>query len=257
MGQTKTIHWFYSIMGLSFRLEHLPIYIINFIKFLIPVIWIKFQEIVIWAFPTILILSICRFKKLTNTEKLFILATLLVSAKVFFALTLQSYGVYFSPFAIISLFILLPDKIRKIFFILLLIWTFIIAGLNSIFLCEKKNNFNKVIEYVKTNTKKMDIVVVYPECLRINVLSNRRSDDKFYSLIPLYVETFGEEIIINRLNITKPEYIVINNYNTSAYYFKEFGTDYAQNILKEIEKNYTLQIVINDEYDFKIYRLNK
>ena len=27
MGQTKTLHWFYSVMGLSFRPEHLPIYI--------------------------------------------------------------------------------------------------------------------------------------------------------------------------------------------------------------------------------------
>ena len=102
----------------------------------------------------------------------------------------------------------------------------------------------------------MDTVVVYPECLRINVLGNRRSDDKFYSLIPLYVETFGEEIIINRLNITKPEYIIINNYDTSAYYFKEFGIDYAQNVLKEIKKNYlikSISLIINPILNFSIH----
>ena len=122
-------------------------------------------------------------------------------------------------------------------------------------LWQKNNEFNKVIEYIKNNTKEKDSVVVYPECLKINVLTERKSDNKFYSLIPLYVETFGEETIIKRLNITKPEYIVINDYDTSAYYFKEFGIDYAQNIKKEIENNYKLETIINDGYEFKFYKL--
>lgn len=255
MSQAKTLHWFYSVMGLSFRSDHIPIYIINFIKFLIPIIWVRFQEIIIWAFPTILLLGIFRFKKLDTKERFFILVTLLISVKVFFALTLQSYGVYFIPFAITSLFILLPDKTKKIFFIFILIWTLIIAGLNAKALWGKNNDFNKVIEYIKTNTQENDRVVVYPECLKINVLSGRKSDNKFYSLIPLYVETFDEKIIIKRLNITKPEYIVINNYDTSSYYFKEFGVDYAQKIQEEIKKNYKLETSIKDKYDFKIYKL--
>ena len=35
MSQTKTLHWFYSIMGLEFRIELIPIYIINVIKFIL------------------------------------------------------------------------------------------------------------------------------------------------------------------------------------------------------------------------------
>lgn len=255
MSQTKTLHWFYSIMGLEFRLELIPIYIINIIKFTIPVIWVRFQEIIVWIFPMILLLGTCNFKKLNNKEKFFILATLLISTKVFLALTLQAYGVYFTPFALIALFILLPDRIKKIFIILLLIWTFIIAGLNSKTLLQKNNDFNKIIDYIKINTQEKDRVIIYPECLKINVLTNRKSDNKFYSLIPLYVETFGENTIIKRLNITKPEYIIINNYDTSAYYFKEFGVDYAQRIQAEIENNYTLVTTVKDTYDFKIYKL--
>ena len=74
MSQTKTLHWFYSIMGLEFRIELIPIYIINVIKFILPVFWIKFQEIIIWTMPTILILGFFRYKKLNSLEKFFILA---------------------------------------------------------------------------------------------------------------------------------------------------------------------------------------
>ena len=81
-------------------------------------------------------------------------------------------------------------------------------------------------------------------------------DNKFYSLIPLYVETLGEELIIKRFELTQPKYIIINNYDTSAYYFREFGRDYAQDVFKWIEKNYTLKATINDTWIFKVYELN-
>ena len=71
---------------------------------------------------------------------------------------------------------------------------------------------------------------------------------------PLYVETFGEDLVIKRLEIVKPEYIIINNYDTSSYYFKEFGIDYGQEILKWIEKNYKLETIIEDKWMFKIYK---
>lgn len=254
MSQAKTLYWFYSVMGLTFRLELIPIYFTNIIKFLIPIYWIQYQEILIWALPVILFLGAFKFKNLSPTEKFIILATLLISFKVFFALTLQSYGVYFLPFAIISLFILIPNKLRKYFTALLIIWSFVIGSFNINTLLNKKTEINKLTQYIQQNTKPSDRVVVYPESLNVNIKSNRKSDNKFYSLIPLYVETFGENLIIKRLEQTKPEYIVINNYNTSAYYFQNFGIDYAQNIFKWIEKNYQLETTITDKWVFKIYK---
>ncbi len=254
ISSSKTLYWFYSVMGLTFRLDLLPVYISGFLKFLVPVYWFKYQEVLIWIFPTILLTLIFRFRLLKEQEKFFIIASLLISIKVFFALTLQSYGVYFLPFALISMFILTPAKFRKILFILLIIWSLIIAGLNIKNFSTKKTELNKVVKYIKANTKLTDTVVVYPECLALNVLSHRKSDNKFYSLIPLYVETFGEKLIIERLNFTKPKYIIINDYDTSAYYFQEFGTDYAQNIFKWIEKNYIQETEIEDNWKFKVYR---
>ena len=95
---------------------------------------------------------------------------------------------------------------------------------------------------------------MYPEGLVVNVLTGRKSDDKFYSLIPLYVETFGEDIIIKRLELTKPECIVISNYDTSLYYYKEFGRDYGVKIKDYIKRNYRLDAVFSDGLSFEVYR---
>lgn len=256
MSHSKTLYWFYSAMGLTFRIELFPIYFINIIKFLCPVYWIQYQEVILWALPIILLVSCIRFKTFNNSEKFFIAATLLVSVKVFFALTIQSYGVYFLPFVLISLFIITPLKYRKFLFILLTIWSLIIGNFNIQSLTHKKMELNEITKYIQENTLPSDRIVAYPECLALDVLSKRKSDDKFYSLIPLYVETFGEEIIIKRLKIIKPEYIIINDYDTSAYYFREFGVDYAQGIFAYIKNNYHLENTIKDKWNFKIYKLN-
>lgn len=256
MSSSKTLYWFYSVMGLTFRLELIPIYLVNIAKFLCPIYWIQYQEVIIWALPVILLLGIIRFKALKSNEIFFVISTLLISAKVFLALTLQSYGVYFLPFVLISLFILVPEKFRKILFGLMIIWSLIIGAFNINSLVHKNMKLDNVVKYIEEKTSETDKVVVYPECLAINVLTNRKSDNKFYSLTPLYVETLGEDLIIKRLEKVKPEYIIINNYDTSAYYFREFGVDYAQDILKWIEKNYKLQTTINDRWNFRIYRLN-
>ena len=109
---------------------------------------------------------------------------------------------------------------------------------------------------IKTNTTKDDKVVIYPEFLSINILSNRMSDNKFYSLIPLYVEIFGEDLIIKRLEFTKPKYIIITNSDMSAYGFKYFGINYAQKVQKWIENNYSLKETLQNGLEFKIYELN-
>ena len=174
--------------------------------------------------------------------------------KVFFALNLQSYGVYFLPFALISAGILLNNNYRKIFAILLIVWSLIIGFYNSKTLFLKNytiksstgiiktksalgQDLDYVIDYIKTIPPD-STVVVYPECLGVNFLANRKSDNKFYSLIPLYVETFGEDLIIKRLEKFPPDYIVISDYDTSAYGYKQFGKNYGINIYNYILKHY-------------------
>lgn len=290
MSATKTLYWFYSVMGLVFRIELIPIYIENLIKFTIPTAavhylkhWIIYPflllysyfiftpEILIYAFPLILVIFLIRLSNLSRNEKIFVAATLLISLKIFFALTLLSYGIYFTPFAIISLLILLPKRIRKSVLSILVIFAISFGLKNIQDLSSKKikistdlgtfyetpykgNSIKTLIEYVIAKTNPKDKILVYPECLAVNFLANRKTDDKFYSLIPLYVETFGEDTIIKRLEITQPEYIIINNYDTSIYYFSYFGTDYAQKIFDYILKHYDKQTNIGNGLIFTVYK---
>lgn len=122
-----------------------------------------------------------------------------------------------------------------------MIWS-LIAGYNNGYMLANKDmsQLDNVVTFVNKYTKISDKVLVFPEGLKVNVLTGRKSDDKFYSLIPLYVETFGDDVITKRLEITKPEYIVITDYDTSAYYFRKFGYDYAQSSTKYIQANYSL-----------------
>ena len=290
MSSTKTLYWFYSVMGLIYRWELIPIYIINFVKVLVPLLFIYYfrswwiivlttiyfyfavnAEILVYAFPLILIMLIVRRKQLTERRVFFAIAALLISIKIFFAETLLSYGVFFVPFAIISIFILIPPKFKKSLFIILLICSFVFGlknaeslGVKNVKIQTEKgvfytnsaygNSINDLIKYLQNNTASSDRVVVYPEGLIVNFLANRDSDNKFYSLIPLYVETFGEELIAKRFDYVKPKYIVISNYNTSNYYYSSFGQDYAGNLYKYIVNNYTYEKGIGENLRFSIYK---
>ena len=287
MSSTKTLYWFYSVMGLTFRWELVPIYVMNFLKVFIPLLFMYYlrswwlillttiyfyfivtPELFIYAFPLILILLTRRFSTISNEKLFFILASLLISMKIFFAETFMSYGVFFIPFALISLFILIPPRFKKPLFIILLICALNFGIKNTVSLTHKnikikteqgiiytyENSVKETVEYIKNNTKNTDRIIVYPECLAVNFMTGRKSDNKFYSLIPLYVETFGENIIIKRLELVKPEYIIISNYNTSNYYYSFFGQDYAGEIYNYILKNYTLQKEFGKKVMFLVYR---
>ena len=293
MSAAKTLYWFYSVTGLVFRPELIPIYLINLAKisipaalmyfvksyYIIPVLlvycwFISTPELFIYIFPLLFIFFIIRFKQLENQEKFFIFASFLISIKIFFAAALQSYGIYFLPFAMISLFILTPLKIRKPIMIVLLLCT-ISFGIKNIQTLKSKNvklktdmgtvyttpyignSLKELTVYVQKNTNKNDKVLVYPECLAVNFLTNRASDNKFYSLIPLYIETFGEDLIIKRFEITEPEYIITSNYDTSSYYYSLFGIDYAGKIYSYILKNYKQETQIGEGLIFTVHHLSR
>jgi hypothetical protein len=271
MSKTKTLYWFYSLSGLTFRLELIPIYLVNFLKFVFPINWLRYQEVVIWAFPFVSIMFLYRVAKhsLYRREVFFVLAALLISIKVYFSLAIQSYGVFFMPFALISIGIVIPRKIRKYYALLLIIWAIIIGSFNIKSLLNKNYEIKTPVGVIKTTNfygKSLDELVVflqtidknskvfvYPEALSTNVLSGRLGDGKFYSLIPLYVETFGEDVIVKRLSIKRPEYIVISDYDTSSYYYSTFGKDYSTKVLEWVKSNYKLTKIISGGLQFDVY----
>jgi len=113
---------------------------------------------------------------------------------------------------------------------------------------------DKLIKYIQSNTKKTDTIVIFPEGLLINFLTDRKSDNYYNSLIPLYVETFGEDDIIEHFKKTKPEYIIFNSWNNEEYYFKYICNDYALSFCDFVAKNYTKEKLIDEGFRYLIFK---
>lgn len=226
-----------------------------------------------------LILAILDFKNLKENLPLQILvfSTILFSMKVFWGVIIANYGVYFVSILLVTFISLIADKFKnkKINYnaigVYILLITFSLGIQNLNILKDKQyeiiTNKGKIysenglsyasidlINYIKQNTKKTDTVVILPEGALINFLTGRKSDDFYTSLIPLYVEVFGEDKIIEHFKQTKPEYIVFNNWNTQDYYFKYICEDYALAFCSYVNENYKQAKVIDKGLRYLIYK---
>ena len=132
------------------------------------------------------------------------------------------------------LFTVINKKYEKIFGIVLIIlsMSYLISSLQTRYYLNTKistpkgqiytyeNNAKATQQLItKINQSKIDKILIYPEGLIINYLSGTKSDDYYNQITPATIETFGEQTIIDRIEETKPEYIVLNNLK-----LKEFGT---------------------------------
>lgn len=227
---------------------------------------------------SIVVLAIWDFKKSKNNLALQILvfSALLFSLKVFWSLAIVTYGIFFVSYLLIAILALVMDKFadkninqNAIGIYLIILSLFLALGNTKI----KKNYLIKtergriyttgyfykssveLIDYINKNTKKADSIVILPEGAMINFLTQRPTDNYFTSLIPLYVETFGEEKIINHFKESKPEYIIFNNWDSSRdYYFKTICNDYALSFCSFVAKNYTQEKVIDNGFRYLIFK---
>jgi len=246
---------------------------------------------VTFSFLPILILvsAVFNFKNLIKNKALtiLVLSGLTISLKSFWGLATLNYGLFFVSFLIVAFLALIFDiwdkKNSKIihlfpnspFHQIVGVYILIIAmilGCQELAKLKFKqykietsrgeiytNEYlygatNELIKYIDKNTKKTDTVVIFPEGMVINFLTNRKTDDLYNSLIPLYVETFGEEKIIQHFKETKPEYIIFNNWNTGDYYFKYIGSDYAVAFCNFVATNYVQEKVIDSGFRYLIFK---
>lgn len=243
------IFWFTSTLELKTQIAFLPLFGILF--------------------------AICLYKKFDFKLTILYISIFTISLKVIWALFLESYGTYYAPLLIIAilslLFKFMPQKFEKyigiyILFFSLIYFSFDCFSLNlsktiidtqkgkittNIYQAESTNN---LIEYINQNTNKNDKIVIFPEGMIINFLTDRKSDDFYNSLIPLYVETFGEEKIVEHFRAEKPDYIVVNNLNTKDYYYEYICQDYALEFCEFIKNNYKLQTVLDNNFRYIIFK---
>lgn len=306
MAHTHTLSYFYQHTGVFFHKKTLPFLTQKFFISAIPLfllffatkaknkiasvilaliaVWLTFHntDIGVFAFLPLLISIwfVLNIKKIYGNTKLMILtlSSILLCAKIYWALLVMSYGTYLVSLPLITISALILDKFkdRKINPLIIPSYLILIAiSLCFIFAHDlgKKSQYistlrgklyiekslipsaDKLIKYIQTNTKKTDTVMIFPEGQLINFLTERKSDDVYGSLIPLYVETFGEDKIIEHFKKTKPEYIIFNNWNYHEYYYKYICNDYAQTFCAFVAQNYTQEKVIDEGFRYLIFKL--
>lgn len=221
------------------------------------------------------VLTIFSIKKLITMPSVLILVTsaLAISLKTFWALTYLSYGNYYLPIILIAFFAFLFLHMKKdyqksagIFLITMALCVFINnlkslpvskieTRFGSIYTNEKTGkSTDELIKYINENTKETDHIVIFPEGLIVNFLTNRQSEDYYNSMLPMYVEVFTEEKIIEHFQKSMPEYIILNNQSMKDYYYEYICTDYAQSFCSFVNENYTQKAQINGAINYLIYK---
>ena len=201
-----------------------------------------------------------------------ILSAIASSAKSFLVLNVNHMGVFLLPVCFLAFIAILNINYQKyISFILtagILIFAcsdfsslqqkdyFMITQKGEIYTYKKEGVLiNNITDYIFKNTKPEDRVVVMPEGCIINFITDRKGDNIYYNLSPLfYYDVFGEKNIIENFKKNLPEYFVILPIDNREYGFSFFGIDYAADFYKVITENYNLVFSKNDT---KIYKLSE
>jgi hypothetical protein len=227
------------------------------------------------------------YRNITLNDKLYFLilsAALIASSKSYFSLNTHLYGTFMFPLVILVNVFFVSEYLSKLieinnpykwrnawalyFLFISLAYSAIYFGVaravyihpiksekGSIYTtAETGRSVNELIDYVKTSVPEGKGFLVMPEGVMLNFLTGRDSDNKYYSLLPLNIESFGESNIINDLKKNPPDYIFINNRNTSDYGFKHICNDYAFNLCSYIVQNYQFEKMIGSDLKIKIYK---
>lgn len=233
---------------------------------------------VIIAVVTILYLKFSKIIELKDKIFLFLVITALIaSSKAIFYVDIDSYGAFLILLPVVVNFIFILDYLPKLVkfidkkalqytFIVMIISTAaifltrelkiikiltypIITERGTIYSIKQRGIvFHNTLSFINNEIPKKSTLLVVPEGLLINFLSERSTYNKFYCLIPNHIETFGEDNIVRVLKNNLPDYIITDNVDSSWYGYKYFGIDYGFKINSLITKNYTFIKEFKSEY---------
>ncbi len=220
----------------------------------------------------IILLFIKRNEIIKNKPLFILILSAIVSCfKSFFVLNVNHMGIFLFPLCFLAFLAILNIKYQKFIpFILtacILIFSagdfysleqkdyFLITPKGDIYTYKKDGDLiNQAAGYIFENTKDTDRVVIMPEGSIINFITDRKGDNMYYNLSPLfYYDVFGEKRIIEHFSKNLPEYFVILPIDNREYGFSFFGKDYAQNFYEMILQNYNL---VFNKNGVKIFKIN-
>lgn len=122
----------------------------------------------------------------------------------------------------------------------------------TIFVKASTRSMDNLIKFIRNNTPEDAMIVSAPEGAMINFLSKRKTHDKYYYLIPVNVQLFGEDNIVADFEKNPPDYFLLNSL---PYYCFNTGNicQYANKLCKFIDKNYKLKASANSGIEFFLY----
>ena len=102
------------------------------------------------------------------------------------------------------------------------------------------NAMKYMINWINTNTKPTDTVLILPEGAFANFITGRPTKTLYYHLIPNHLSALGEENVVNGLKKDSPKYIIIEH---TREYYHTYGKydicyDWGYNVCKFISENY-------------------
>ncbi|MCR5260344.1 MAG: hypothetical protein K6C94_00720 [Candidatus Gastranaerophilales bacterium] len=222
----------------------------------------------------------------TYKEKFYLITTLsafLMSYRIWAAVFISSIGNWIAILYWLALVYLLleimPELLPKLkesvytkfVAIVLLLYTFsfttlyytnaanmkipVISSKGTLYGGNYTKTINQTIKYISDNVSKDKTVLVADEGLVFNYLTDRKTNLKYYALIPHIIDTLGEAKVIEDLSANLPDYVLItnNSYINVGY----FGKDYAKNLLEFFEKKYDELCTIseNDGLEIRVLKL--
>ena len=261
MAKSGSMKLFYSIHGCFFE----PHYYFKLIS----------KNFLYTFFGLLPIINILLF--LTSVKKIykdkvlliFCLTSILAAFKFTLFLKIDHMGAFLFPLCILTTFILIKDKFSNklsYLFLIFLIFFFAFSDFSSLKMkihhletpkgniytySKDKEMMQFPIDYIINNSSESDKVLVVPEGAFINFASDRKSDNLYHNLVPLYYkDTFGEKNVLNHFNSENiMDYIIILPILTSEYGSPDFCS-YAHNFCKMINNNYK---IVAEKNNIKIY----
>ena len=112
---------------------------------------------------------------------------------------------------------------------------------------------NELIKYIREKTPEDAKILTIPEGATINFLSQRDSDNNYYYLIPVNVEIFGQESIVENLKKNPPDYILLNDLVYGVYASQNF-CGYAPKVCEFIAKDYKPEISVKGLVSMVLYK---
>lgn len=237
------------------------------ISYLIPLI-INNNFYVMFGFVPILnlCLFINQFKEIINDKAklVLVLSSIAACAKSFIYLNINHMGIFIFPICALTALVLLL-KYSKKYTVILLNLCIIFFAINDFSSLKYKNytistpkgtitTYKREVlmiapgmDFILKETKPEDKVVVLPEGCIINYLTDRKGDNYYYNLSPLfYTDVFTEDRVINHFEQNLPEYFIILPIDNIEYGSSFFTVDYAQKFYDLVVNNYDLKDEIND-----------